>query len=73
MTKRELRRNPFTGEWVIFSESRQKRPDREKDYCPLCEGSDEIQKFETVMRIANKYPSMSKQQELRFRKRSDFF
>ncbi|MHA1406155.1 MAG: galactose-1-phosphate uridylyltransferase [Candidatus Heimdallarchaeaceae archaeon] len=73
MTKRELRRNPFTDEWVIFSESRQKRPDREKDYCPLCEGSDEIQKFETVMRIANKYPSMSKQQELRFKKSSDFF
>ncbi|MHA1302832.1 MAG: galactose-1-phosphate uridylyltransferase [Candidatus Heimdallarchaeaceae archaeon] len=59
MNNNEMRYNPFLEEWVIYSPSRQKRPDRDTTKCPFCEGSTEVPSFEGPMRIANKFPALS--------------
>lgn len=73
MTKREIRRNPFTGEWIIYSESRQTRPDREEKICPLCLGSEEVPSFHKPFRLPNKYPSLYSEGDSRIKKNGDFF
>jgi UDPglucose--hexose-1-phosphate uridylyltransferase len=73
MTVREIRKNPFTGEWIIFSEIRQERPDRDKSKCPLCTGSEEVPEFTKPFRIANKFPAMSRDSDFRKYKTDDFF
>ena len=72
MTTREIRRNPFTGEWIIYSEIRQERPDREKVFCPLCTGSEEVPTFAKPTRIPNKYPALSTDIEFKKYKLGDF-
>jgi len=73
MTTREIRKNPFTKEWIIFSEIRQERPDREKAYCPLCVGSEEVPVFTCPLRLSNKYPSLFKENGLKHHKLGDFY
>ncbi len=73
MTIREIRKNPFTGEWVIFSEVRQERPDRDKDFCPLCTGSEEVPTFTKPLRISNKYPALDSELEFKKYKHGDFW
>jgi UDPglucose--hexose-1-phosphate uridylyltransferase len=58
MSHKEIRKNPFTDEWIIYSEARQARPDRKKDFCPLCPGSTEVPTFRKPMRIPNKFPAL---------------
>ncbi len=58
MSQREIRKNPFTDEWIIYSEARQARPDRKKDSCPLCSGSPEVPEFTEPIRIPNKFPAL---------------
>ncbi len=72
MTVREIRKNPFTNEWIIYSESRQTRPDREEGFCPLCTGSTEVPNFSQPLRIPNKFPSLSSDEELRKSKKGEF-
>ena len=72
MTVREIRKNPFTDEWVIYSETRQSRPDREEGFCPLCTGSEEVPVFNQPLRIINKFPALSLEEELKKRKTSEF-
>ena len=72
MTVREIRKNPFTGEWVIYSEIRQERPDRDKSYCPLCTGSDEVPSFTKPLRISNKYPALDSEVEFKKYKHGEF-
>lgn len=72
MTVREIRKNPFTDEWIIYSETRQSRPDREEGFCPLCTGSDEVPSFYHPLRIPNKYPALSLEEEFKQTKQSDF-
>jgi len=72
MTVREIRKNPFTGEWVIFSEIRQERPDRDKAFCPLCTGSEEVPSFTKPLRISNKYPALSSEVEYKKYKHGEF-
>ncbi|RLG10922.1 hypothetical protein DRN69_08400 [Candidatus Pacearchaeota archaeon] len=40
MTEGELRYNYFFDEWIIYAPKRQRRPDRKKDFCPFCKGSE---------------------------------
>lgn len=54
-----IRKNPFTDEWIIYSSSRQIRPDRAKDYCPFCEGGEEYSDFSKPKVILNKYPALN--------------
>ncbi len=63
MTVREIRKNPFTNEWIIYSETRQSRPDREEGFCPLCTGSEEVPNFNKPLRIPNKFPALSLEEE----------
>ena len=72
MTTREIRKNPFTNEWIIFSETRQTRPDREKGFCPLCTGSEEVPDFTKPLRIPNKFPALSFEEEHKKSKKGDF-
>ena len=72
MATREIRKNPFTGEWVIFSEKRQDRPDRKADECPLCSGSEEVPYFSKALRIDNKFPSLSLEGEVKKHKLGEF-
>ncbi|HIP88799.1 MAG TPA: galactose-1-phosphate uridylyltransferase, partial [Thermococcus paralvinellae] len=37
----ELRYNPLTGQWIMVSAVRKKRPWRPRDFCPFCPGSGE--------------------------------
>ena len=73
MTIREIRKNPFTGETIIFSEIRQERPDREKSLCPLCPGSEEVPLFTNPMRISNKFPALSEDLEYKKYKKDIFY
>ena len=73
MTSREIRRNPFTGEWILYSEKRQDRPDRKKDKCPLCVGSDEVPNFSKPLRVNNKYPALSLEGEIKRHKLGEFY
>ncbi len=73
MTVREIRKNPFTGEVVIFSETRQDRPDRDSSLCPLCTGSEEVPTFNKPLRISNKFPALSKDVEYRKYKKDSFY
>ncbi len=73
MTVRELRKNPFTGEIVIFSEIRQERPDRDRSICPLCPGSEEVPNFTKPVRISNKYPALSQDLEYKKYKKDSFY
>ncbi|MHA1204295.1 MAG: galactose-1-phosphate uridylyltransferase, partial [Candidatus Heimdallarchaeaceae archaeon] len=60
MTENELRYNYFFDEWIIYAPKRQRRPDRKKDYCPFCKGSDEIgANINEPIRLDNKFPSLS--------------
>jgi len=60
MTDNELRYNYFLDEWIIYAPKRQGRPDRKKDYCPFCKGSDEIGvNINEPIRLCNKFPSLS--------------
>ncbi|MHA1686957.1 MAG: galactose-1-phosphate uridylyltransferase [Candidatus Heimdallarchaeaceae archaeon] len=54
----EIRKNPFTGDWIIYSQSRQKRPDRDDDYCPFCAGGEDYNDFSKPKVIPNKYPAL---------------
>ncbi|OLS33112.1 MAG: Galactose-1-phosphate uridylyltransferase [Candidatus Heimdallarchaeota archaeon AB_125] len=58
MSHKEIRKNPFTNEWIIYSEARQARPDRKEDFCPLCSGSPEVPEFIEPIRIPNKFPAL---------------
>ena len=59
MSNSEMRLNPFTDEWIIYSPSRQQRPDRNTSKCPFCEGSEEVPEFKNPLRLNNKFPSLS--------------
>ncbi len=59
MSNPEIRYNPFTDEWIIYSPKRQDRPNRNKDECPFCPGSEEIPEFKGPLRLPNKYPSLN--------------
>lgn len=72
MTVREIRKNPFTNEWIIYSETRQTRPDREEGFCPLCTGSEEVPSFSQPLRIPNKFPALSLDEETKKTKKGDF-
>ncbi|MHA1445581.1 MAG: galactose-1-phosphate uridylyltransferase [Candidatus Heimdallarchaeaceae archaeon] len=65
MSHREIRKNPFTGEWIIYSEVRQVRPDRKNDFCPLCSGSPEVPEFIEPVRIPNKFPALDAENDTR--------
>ncbi|NPD88562.1 MAG: galactose-1-phosphate uridylyltransferase [Asgard group archaeon] len=73
MSVREIRKNPFTGEVVIFSEIRQDRPDRDSSKCPLCSGSEEVPTFTKPLRISNKFPALSKDVEYKKYKKDSFY
>ncbi len=73
MTSREIRKNPFTGEWVIFSEKRQARPDRKEGECPLCVGSEEVPSFTKPLRLDNKFPALSTEGEIKRHKMGEFY
>jgi len=72
MTVREIRKNPFTDEWIIYSESRQTRPDREKGSCSLCKGSEEVPEFTKPLRIPNKFPALSLEEQPKKSKKGEF-
>ncbi|ASJ07290.1 galactose-1-phosphate uridylyltransferase [Thermococcus pacificus] len=56
---RELRYNPLTGQWVMVSAVRKKRPWRPKDYCPFCPGSEETGYGWEVLILPNRFPMLS--------------
>ncbi len=72
MTNPEVRWNPLTKEYVIYSPKRQSRPDRDEVKCPFCEGSEEVPIFEKIMRLPNKFPSLSQDLECQRYKVNDF-
>jgi len=72
MTVREIRKNPFTNEWIIYSETRQSRPDREEGFCPLCTGSEEVPNFNKPLRIPNKFPALNLDEQPKKRRLGEF-
>ncbi|MBY9000281.1 MAG: galactose-1-phosphate uridylyltransferase [Candidatus Heimdallarchaeota archaeon] len=73
MTSREIRKNPFTGEWILYSEKRQVRPDRKESECPICVGSEEVPSFTQPLQIDNKYPTLSLEGEIKRYKLGEFY
>ncbi|WP_460040724.1 galactose-1-phosphate uridylyltransferase [Thermococcus atlanticus] len=53
---RELRYNPLTGQWVMVSAVRKKRPWRPEGYCPFCPGAEETGYGWDVLVLPNRYP-----------------
>lgn len=54
----EFRYNPLIDDWTIVNGDRQNRPDRPKDYCAFCPGSEQIKETYTVLKYDNDWPSM---------------
>lgn len=54
----EFRYNPLLNDWTIVNGDRQNRPDRPKDYCAFCPGSEQIKETYTVLKYDNDWPSM---------------
>jgi UDPglucose--hexose-1-phosphate uridylyltransferase len=55
---RELRYNPLTGQWIMVSAVRKKRPWRPKNFCPFCPGSEETGYGWEVLILPNKFPML---------------
>ncbi|MBM7559647.1 galactose-1-phosphate uridylyltransferase [Marinitoga litoralis] len=56
----ERRFNPITGEWVMVSSSRQKRPNLPKDSCPICPGVLELPGEYDLVSFENRFPALKK-------------
>lgn len=56
---RELRFNPLTGQWIMVSAERKKRPWRPKDFCPFCPGTEETGYGWEVLLLPNRFPMLS--------------
>ncbi len=56
---RELRYNPITGQWVMVSAVRRKRPWRPKNFCPFCPGAEETGYGWEVLLLPNRFPMLS--------------
>ncbi|ASA77251.1 galactose-1-phosphate uridylyltransferase [Thermococcus sp. 5-4] len=56
---RELRYNPLTGQWVMVSAARRKRPWRPRDFCPFCPGNEETGYGWKVLLLPNRFPMLS--------------
>ncbi len=56
----ERRFNPITGEWVMISSSRQKRPTLPKNSCPICPGVLELPEDYDVVSFENRYPALKR-------------
>ncbi len=54
----ERRFNPITGEWVMISSSRQKRPTLPKDACPICPGVLELPDDYDLVSFENRFPAL---------------
>lgn len=54
----ELRYNPLTGQWIMVSAVRKKRPWRPRDFCPFCPGSGETGYGWEVLLLPNKFPML---------------
>lgn len=75
----EMRRDPFSGEWVLLAPKRSKRPlQKEEEGCPFCPGHEEQtppevyrypQREESwqIRVVPNKYPALS------LRRKADFY
>ena len=59
MEMRELRYNPLTGQWIMVSSTRKKRPWRPKDFCPFCPGNEETGYGWEVLLLPNRFPMLS--------------
>ncbi|ADT83940.1 galactose-1-phosphate uridylyltransferase [Thermococcus barophilus] len=55
---RELRYNPLTGQWIMVSAVRKKRPWRPKNFCPFCPGGEETGFGWEVLLLPNKFPML---------------
>lgn len=56
---RELRFNPLTGQWIMVSAERKKRPWRPKNFCPFCPGTEETGYGWEVLLLPNRFPMLS--------------
>ncbi len=55
----ELRKNPFTGDWIMIASHRQNRPQMPKDWCPFCPGSGKVPDEFDVLKYDNDFPALS--------------
>lgn len=55
----ELRRHPFTKDWVMIASHRQNRPQMPEDYCPFCPGSGKVPDHYDVHKYDNDFPALS--------------
>ncbi len=55
----ELRRHPFTKDWVMIASHRQNRPQMPKDWCPFCPGSGKVPDEFEVYKYDNDFPALS--------------
>jgi UDPglucose--hexose-1-phosphate uridylyltransferase len=56
----ERRFNPITGEWIMISSSRQKRPALPKNSCPICPGVLELPEDYDIVSFENRYPALKR-------------
>ncbi len=54
----ELRWHPLQKEWVIVAAHRQGRPVMPDNYCPFCNGAEEIPEVFDVLALPNKFASL---------------
>jgi galactose-1-phosphate uridylyltransferase, family 1 len=57
----EIRKNPFTGEYVLVSPHRLSRPWQPEHFCPFCPGAPETGHGWDVLLLPNRYPVVSKE------------
>lgn len=56
---RELRYNPFTGQWIMVSSVRSQRRWRPEGYCPFCPGAEETGYGWDVLDLPNRFAVLS--------------